>query len=234
MIAYEPDDRLAHRLDPRSKLAFQVGFAVAAVTHVSAAGLLASLGLGLLALRAAGLSPMRVVRTYWMLLAILAIGPLGAGLRVGIPPFAVDPVVASARSVARVVPILLVSGAYTRSTPVRDTRAAIQRTIPGRPGVLLGVGVGLTVRFVPLVRTDVTRLRKAMAARGGDRRSVRERAGRIAVRSVERVLARASALSLALRARCFAYTPTLPALEFGLADVPVLAISILLVASPWL
>lgn len=234
MITYEPGTTPAHRLDPRSKLAVQFGFAIAAVTHASVAGLAASLAFGLLALLAAGVSPVRALRSYRMLLAILALGPLVAGVRLGPPWVAVGPALVSARSVARVVPILLVSTAYIRSTPVRDTRAAIQRTVPGRPGALLGVGVGLTVRFVPVLRADVAQLREAMAARGGAERSTRDRAGRLAILSVRRALARANALSVALRARCFAYNPTLPALRFGPADVPVLGIAAILALSPLL
>lgn len=234
MIGYQPDDRLAHRLDPRSKLAFQFGFAIAAVTHVSTAGLLASLGLSLVALRAAGLSARRVLGSYRVVLLILLLGPTLAGLRFGSPWIAVGPALDSARSVARVVPVLLVGAGYVRSTPVRDTRAAIQWAVPGRPGALLAVGVGLTVRFLPLLRADVARRREAIAVRGGERRPVRDRAGRLALLSVRRALDRATVLSAALRARCFAYNPTLPVLAFETVDGPVIGVALLLALSPLL
>jgi biotin transport system permease protein len=47
-----------------------------------------------------------------------------------------------------------------------------------------------------------------------------------------RSLARADRLSLALRARCFAYNPTLPALRFSRLDYPVLALSVGLALTP--
>ncbi len=34
MLTYEPDETIAHRLDPRSKLAVQIGFAATARTRV--------------------------------------------------------------------------------------------------------------------------------------------------------------------------------------------------------
>lgn len=234
MIGYEPGTTLAHRLDPRSKLALQFGFAIAAVTHASTPGLAAAFGVGLLALLAARLSPVEALRAYWVVLLLLALGPVGAGLRLGAPWFAVDAATSSLRSILRVVPILLVSAAFVRSTPIRQTRAAIQWAIPGRAGAMLGVGVGLTLRYVPVIRGDVTRIREAIAARGGDSRSVRARAGRIAALSVRRALDRSDDLSVALRARCLSYNPTLPRLEFGWIDVPVLLAAAGLALSPLL
>jgi biotin transport system permease protein len=234
MIWYEPGGTLAHRLDPRSKLAFQFGFAIAAVANWSTVGLAAFFAIGLVALLAARLSPIEALRSYWVVLLVLAIGPIGAGLRLGPPWFALDPAVSSLRSVARVVPILLVSAAFVRSTPIRQTRAAIQWTIPGRAGALLGVGVSLTLRYVPVLRGDVTRVREALAARAGETRSVPERAGRIATLSVRRALDRSDALSLALQARCLSYNPTLPRLAFGWLDLPILSSSVALALTPLL
>lgn len=234
MITYEPGETLAHRLDPRSKLAFQFGFAIAAVAVATPRGLATTFALALVALAAAGLSPLRALRAYWFVLAVLALGPILAGLTPGPPWFRAAPAVDSLQSVLRIVPILLVSAAFVRSTPVRDVRAAIQRTVPGRPGRLLGVGVGLTIRFVPVLRADVATVRDAVAARAGDARPVHRRAGHVAVLSVRRALARADALSLALRARCFAYNPTLPTLRFRAIDLPVIGLSVALAVSPLL
>lgn len=41
MLTYEPGDTLAHRLDPRTKLAVQVAFAAAGFAHTTPAGLVA-------------------------------------------------------------------------------------------------------------------------------------------------------------------------------------------------
>ena len=232
MLTYRPGDSVAHRLDPRTKLAFQLGFAIAVFARVSVPWLAGMLALGLVCLAAARLSPVRALRGYWFVLMVLSFGPLLGGLTLGPPWFRIGPALDSVRAIARVVPVLLVSAAFVHSTPVRDTRAAIQRTVPGRFGQLLGVGVALTIRFVPVVRSDVERVREALLARVWDRRSLRERASRLATLSVLRALSRSDRLAVALRARCFAYNPTLPALGFTRLDYPVLALSIVLAVSP--
>jgi len=234
MIAYAPGETVAHRLDPRSKVAFQFGLAIFAVAHATPRGLVASFALALLALAAARLSPLAALRAYWVVLAVLALGPLVAGLAFGPPWFRAAPALASLASVLRIVPIVLVSAAFVHTTPVRDVRAAIQWAVPGRTGRLLGVGVGMTIRFVPVVRGDVAASREAIRARGGDVRPFYERAGGIALGSVRRALRRADALSVALRARAFAYNPTLPALRFRPFDVVVVFGALVLAVSPLL
>jgi len=230
MLSYVPGDSVAHRLDPRSKLAFQVGFAIAAFAASSPRWLAGVFALAGGCLLAARLSPLRALRAYWFVLVVLGFGPLVGGLVLGPPWFRLEGALTSLRSVARVVPVLFVSAAFVHSTPVRDTRAAIQHTVPGRFGQLLGIGVALTFRFVPVVRSDVFRIREAIRARGGETRSLRDRASRIATLSLVRSIRRADRLSVALRARCFAYNPTLPSLCFSRLDYPVLAGSLALVA----
>jgi len=225
MLTYEPGTTVAHRLDPRSKIGFQVGFAIAAFTVPSLAGLAGVYIVGLGCLLAARLSPLRALRAYWVVLVVLSLGPLLGGLTLGPPWFRVDGALRSLRGVARIVPLLFVSAAFVHSTPVRETRAAIQHTVPGKPGQLLGIGVALTFRFVPVVKGDVARIREAISARGGDERSLRDRASRIASLSLARSLQRADRLSVALRARCLAYNPTLPALSLSGLDYVVLALS---------
>ncbi|MEF8775342.1 MAG: energy-coupling factor transporter transmembrane component T [Haloarculaceae archaeon] len=232
MLSYVPGETLAHRLDPRTKLLFQAGVAVAAFTHPTAAWIGGLTALALLVLLAARLSPLDAFRAYWFVLVVLAFGPVIAGVRLGPPWFAADAALRSLLSVGRLVPVLLVSAAYVHSTPVRETRAAIQWLVPGRAGQVLGVGVGLTVRFVPVVRRDVGEVRAAVAARGGDRRSLRDRLGRIGFLSAARALDRADRLATALKARCFAWNPTLPALSIGRRDVPVLLLGLGLAVSP--
>lgn len=232
MLTYQPGVTLAHRLDPRTKLAFQLGIAIAAVAHPEPVWLAGLTVLALGAVLVAGLSPLAALRAYRVILLVLALGPVIAGARLGPPWFAVDPALHSLRSVARIVPILLVSAAYVHSTPVRDTRAAVQWLVPGRFGRLLGVGIGLTFRFLPVVRRDVAQVREAISARGGDTRPLRDRVGRLAFLSAARAMDRSTRLSVALRARCFAYNPTLPDLALGRVDVPVLLLGLGLAVSP--
>jgi biotin transport system permease protein len=71
-------------------------------------------------------------------------------------------------------------------------------------------------------------VRSAVAARAGDRLGVRARAQVLAVRTLHRALDRADTLSMALRARCFAWNPTTPALRFGRADYAVAGVGVAL------
>ncbi|MEF8852803.1 MAG: energy-coupling factor transporter transmembrane component T [Haloarculaceae archaeon] len=232
MLSYAPGGTVAHGLDPRAKLGFQAGFAVAALAADSLAWLGAVYAVGGVALLAARLSPRSVARDYRVVLAVLGLAPLLAGVAPGPPWFRVDPALRSALAVARVPPVLAVSAAYVRTTPVRETRAALQRSLPGRAGRLLGVGVGLVFRFFPLVVEDLLTVRGALWARAGQRRPPWARARLLAVRGLDRTLARSERLTLALRARCFAWNPTLPGLRYRRRDYLVTAVGLALAAAP--
>lgn len=103
--------------------------------------------------------------------------------------------------------------------------------MPGRFGVALGVGVALVFRFLPLVRRDLRRVREAQAARLGSERRLDERLSLVAAAGLRRSFARADALALALRARCFAWNPTLPEIRFGRRDAPGLVLAAALLVS---
>ncbi|GAB7017726.1 energy-coupling factor transporter transmembrane component T family protein [Halostagnicola bangensis] len=228
MLTYEPDDTFAHRLDPRSKLAVQIGFAVTALAHTTPRALVVFTAFTILGLAAAGVALWRALYGYRFALPILAAAPVISMLTIGapwvVPADGVDPALAS----YRVLLILLFSAAYVRSTPARDSRAAIQRTVPGKPGQLLGMGVGLVFRFVPLLLADLRRIRQAMTARLGSERSVLDRVNRIGVLGLSRAFTRADRLSVALQARCFSWNPTLPALSFSKLDWAVCGFGVVL------
>ncbi|MFB6293236.1 MAG: energy-coupling factor transporter transmembrane protein EcfT [Halonotius sp.] len=230
MLTYTPGDTVVHRLDPRTKLGFQFAFALATFTTLTLPRLTGLIVVGLVSLYLADTTVRAVVRAYWVILLVLAAGPLIAGLTLEPPRFEIGPTLASVRSVVRIVPLLFVSTAYVTATPVRDTRAAIQRTIPGRAGQLFGVGIALTFRFVPVLRADLRRVRDAIRARGGDTRSIRERSQRLTTLMVVRALRRSDRLAVALQARCFAWNPTLPRLQFSRLDLPVWLLSAVLAA----
>jgi biotin transport system permease protein len=234
MLRYTPGKTLAHRLDPRTKLAVQIGFAVAAFARTSVPWLLGTTVCGLAVLVISGVSLRRTLRAYWFVLIFLAVGPLIAALTLGPPWIDLDRGARSLRAVSRVVPVLFVSGAYIHSTPIRETRAAVQRTLPGRPGRLLGVGMALTVRSFALVSADIARIRAAVLARGGSNRAFHDRVRRIATLSVARAFSRRERLAVALRARCFAWNPTLPRLSFSRIDYPVLLLAVGLLVIPLL
>jgi len=233
MLTYRDGNTLAHRLDPRSKLVVQVGFAVAVFATVDPVWLGALAAVPVASLAAARLSPLAVVRSYRVLLVVLALGPPLAAVTFSPPWVVPERAVRSALSVSRVALLLFVTSAYVVSTPARDSRAAVQRLIPGKPGQLLGVGVELTVRFLPLVRRDIAQIRTAIRARGGAERSLVDRARRVALVGTRRAFTRADRLALALRARCFAWNPTLPRLRFRRRDYLVTAFGLALAASPF-
>ncbi|ARS88652.1 energy-coupling factor transporter transmembrane component T family protein [Natrarchaeobaculum aegyptiacum] len=226
MLTYEPDDTLAHRLDPRSKLAVQIGFAATALAHTSPRALLALTVVAGLLLAAARVPLGRALAAYRFALVLLVVAPVVAALTVGPPWIDLERGVTSAQASYRVLLILLVSAAYVRSTPVRDSRAAIQRTIPGKPGQLLGAGVALVFRFLPVLKADLRTIRDAEAARLGTERGPLERTTTLGVLGLTRAFDRADHLALALRARCFAWNPTLPALSFARLDVPALVLAV--------
>ncbi len=232
MLTYTPGETVVHRLDPRTKLLFQFGFAIAAFGTPTLPRLVGLFVIALCCLFLAGLSVRRALRAYWFVLLVLAFGPVIAAITLGPPWVRLDRAADSLRSVVRIIPILLVSAAYIHATPVRETRAAVQHTIPGRPGQLLGVGVALTFRYVPVLRSDLQQIWDATRARGGDSRPVREQAGRVATLALARTLNRSEQLSVALQTRCFAWNPTLPRLSFSRLDYVVVAVAFLLAASP--
>lgn len=229
MLSYTPGTSLAHCLDPRTKLAVQIGFITAAFAHTTASGLalLSALALGILA--SARLSPLSAIYAYRFALPFLVIGPLIEGVTLSGFDFerAWETLLAS----YRVLLILLVSAAYVRSTPVRESRAAIQWAVPGKPGAFLGMGTAFVFRLLPLLVADLKRAREAMNARLASERPVHERMALLAVTGVDRALSRADSFSLALRARCFAWNPTLPTLTFSRLDLPALLLAICLALS---
>ncbi|PSP84895.1 cobalt ABC transporter permease [Halobacteriales archaeon QS_6_64_34] len=232
MLTHRPGETFAHRLDARSKLVCQFGFAVAAFVGPTPRRLAALALLAVLALAAGRLSPLRVARSYRFVLLILLLSPLSAVLALTPPCIDLSRAVGPLLTIARVGLVLTVAAVYVRTTPVRETRAVIQRYVPGRTGQALGVGVGLTFRFLPVLCRDLRSVRDAIAARGGKTRSVVDRAKRIAVVGLARALDRSDRLAVALKARCFAWNPTSPEMAFERRDYPVVALGMVLACWP--
>ncbi|PSP54739.1 cobalt ABC transporter permease [Halobacteriales archaeon QS_1_67_19] len=228
-LTYRPGESFAHRLDPRSKLAFQVAFAAAAFAHTTPRGLLALSALAAVVLRGSGVSVRETVREYRFVFPFLLAGPLLSAATLGPPWLDPERGVETALASYRVLLVLFVSAAYLRTTPVRDSRAAIQHLVPGKAGQLLGAGVGFVFRFLPVLQADLRRIRDASTARLGDERSLVARMQTVAVSGLARALARADRFALALRARCFSWNPTLPALSLSRVDLPVVGASLALV-----
>lgn len=229
MLSYEPGDSLVHRLDPRTKLAVQIGFAIAAFAHTTPRGLAILTALAGCVLAVARLSPIAALAEARYALPFLIIGPAIAALTVGPPWIALTDAIAPALASYRVLLVLVVSVAYVRTTRVRDSRAALQRLVPGRPGRFLGVGVALVFRFLPVLVADLSRTRAAMRARLGSERGLTDRMEIVTSAGIRRAFGRADRLGVALRARCFAWNPTLAHLRFARRDLPALGLAAALV-----
>jgi len=223
-------DTIVHRLDPRAKLFVQAAVAVAAFAHTSPRGLLVLTAFALGVCWVAATPVVDSLRSYRAFLPFLVAAPLVEGATLGAPWFVPADAVGPGLASYRVVVLLLVSTAYIRTTPVRESRAAIQSLLPGRVGVVLGAGVGFVLRFLPLLRDDLSTIRAAMHARLGTARSLRERIRLVGVTGLRRVFGRADRFALALQARCFAWNPTLPPLAPTWRDVPAVAVGVALLA----
>lgn len=231
VLQYEPGDSLAHRLDPRAKLAMQFAFVAAAFAHTTVPGLVVLTVLTGLLLVLARTTPLATLAEFRVVLPFLLLGPLLQGLTLSAPYFSVAEARFPALAAYRSLLVLFVAAAYVRTTRIRESRAAIQHTVPGRPGQFLGTGVAFVFRFLPVLRRDLARIRAASRARLGDERPVRERMRLVTVGGLNRAFRRADTFGLALRARCLAWNPTLPALRFGPADVPALLFGAALVVA---
>jgi len=228
-LAYVPGESVAHRLDPRAKLLVQVGFAAAAYAYPTPRGLAVLTVVAVGCLWSAGGGP-RDLWGYRFAFPFLLVAPLVAGATLGQPWFRLDRAADTALASYRVLIILVVAAAYVRSTPVRDSRAAIQHTVPGRPGQFLAVGVALVFRFLPLLKRDLLATREAIHARAGGERPLRDRMRLVAVGGINRAFGRADRLGTALNARCFAWNPTLPRLVFTRIDMSAIVLSVGLAA----
>ena len=224
MLSYEPGDSIAHRLDPRSKLAAQVGFAAAAFAYTTPRGLFVLTFVTLAILAAAETHPGRAMWEFRFVYPFLVAAPLLDGFAWGVW-FVVDNAVSPALAGYRVLLVLLVAAAYVRTTPVRDSRAAVQWAVPGRLGQFLGMGVAFVFRFLPVLQADLGRIRDAHAARLGTERSVPDRVRMLVVASFARAFDRSDRFALALRARCFSWNPTLPVLQLSRLDALALGVA---------
>ena len=230
-LQFRPGGTLAHRLDPRSKLCFQVGFAVAALAAVTPPRLALLSGLVAVVLSAGRVSPFTVLVEYRFVLPFLVAGPILQAFILGHPWFVAADGLQPALASYRVLLVLAVSAVYVRTTRVRQSRAAIVALVPGRPGQFLGTGAAFVLRFLPLLQSDLAAIRSAMAARLGSERPLSDRIQLVAIGGLARAFQRSERLSLALRARCYSWNPTPPRLVFSRLDVPVLVVAAGLVVS---
>lgn len=231
MLEYEPGSDVVRRLDPRAKLAVQIGFAAGVFAHTTPLGLAAFTLLTLAFLAAGRLHPIEALREYGPFVPIMVLAPVVAGIEFGPPWFDPQSVVAPALASYRTLLLLALGALYVKSTRVRESRAAIEWAIPGRLGRLLGVGVGTVFRLVPMLQRDLGQIRAAMRARLGSERPAHRRMAIVGRGGLRRSMTRADRLSVALRSRALSWNPTEPTRSFGWADAGALAVAVLLAAS---
>lgn len=226
MLSYEPGEGLARALDPRTKLLAQVGFAIAAFELTSPPGLAALTLLVAGVLYASRIGPVEALGEYGPLVPFLLGAPLIAGLTLGSPWFVVADTVGPALASYRSVLLLAVGAAYVKTTPVRDSRAAVAWLVPGRLGRGLALGISFVFRLLPLLQGDLRRARDASRARLGDERPLHVRMRTVAIDGLRRATQRADGLAVALRARCLSWNPTPPALALARRDYAILGGSV--------
>ncbi len=231
MLTYTPGSSFAHTLDPRSKLAVQICFVAAAFAYTTPRGLIALTVLTAGILTAAELSPWTTLVDIRYVIPLLLAAPLVEAITLGspwiVPQAAFEPTLAA----YRILLILVVSTAYVRTTPVRHSRAVIQRYIPGRPGQFLGMCVGFVFRFLPVLQADVARIRDAQHARLIAEHPVHHRITHLLLSTIDTVFTRADRFALALQARCLSWNPTLPPLQFSRLDSLALLVAAALAAA---
>jgi biotin transport system permease protein len=220
-LAYRPGSTPVHGLDARSKMAFQIGFAVAAFAWSDPRAPAVLTVVVAVAFLAARVDPRSVAGAYVLPFVLLGASVAFRAVRFGPPWIDLAAGTAAAIHVWRVALVLFVSAVYVRTTPVSETQAAIQRHVPGKVGQFLGMGTALVLRFLPVLERDLRTIRGAMQARLGDDRPIRERMRIVAAGGLRRAFARADRLALALQARCFAWNPTPPRLRFAPRDYAV-------------
>lgn len=219
---YEPGKSLAHRLDPRSKLAFQASFAITALAYTTPRGLLALTGITAAVLVISRTPPIRTAKSVRFVIPFLIAVPVLEGLTIEAPWFVVENAASPALASFRIMLVLFVTAGLVRTTSVRETRAAVQWLVPGKPGQFLGMGASFVVRFLPVLRNDLRRVRTAQRARLGSTRPTRDRIQSLVGMTLRNAFRRSDRFALALQARCFSWNPTLPTLRFSRLDGPVL------------
>lgn len=225
--------RIAHfRIDPRTKVLFQITFALAATTHRSTFGIMWLSMLAVFVVAWSRTNPLSVLKNVSVIIPFLVAVPILEAIRLSSPwvdPYAaIEPVWAS----YQLLLILMVSVAIVQTTAIDEMRAAIQWFLPGRLGEFVGIGSMLVLRMLPLVRTEIQHTRRALGARLGSSLPVRRKVILLVGNTLQRSEYRTDRFSAALQARCVAWNPTHPPLKFHWIDVPVwlLSFSLILIA----
>ncbi len=228
MLTYHPGTSLAHALDPRTKLFLQLCCAVPII--LVSPLILPALTLGVIAIvTTAHLNLSETIYSYRFVAIVLLLAPVLEGLTIQPPWFSLTEAFPPAIASYRVALLILISTVYIHTTAPRDSRAAIQRTIPGKPGQFLGVGVMIIFHIFPRIITAITQLRAAMQARLSQSRPVTRQIELLTTNTLILLFQQSNQYSNALQTRCFAWNPTLPALKFDKIDLIAILAGLLVV-----
>ncbi|MBE3597237.1 MAG: energy-coupling factor transporter transmembrane protein EcfT [Hydrogenibacillus sp.] len=248
---YVPRDSFLHRVDPRTKLLFLVGFTAALFIAQSLplVALFAFIAVG--SVRLGDIPYAYVVRTGWpmsVFIALLAFAQLFVE-RDGAVVFAVGPLHVTTLGVAEAVrltlrlgALLLVSTLITLTTsPIALAHGVSQLLRPlarlGVPVDAFGLMIMIALRFIPTLLDTLERLIKAQAARGAEfnSRSLKvrlEAASALVIPLFVFAFERAEAVAAAMEAR--GYAGDVPRtsrrrLRYGRRDVAVFGALVVLV-----
>lgn len=228
MFVFDGGETPVHRLDARAKLVFQIGFVTTAYLRTDPFSLLVLTIIVAGILHSCRVSIPRAIYGIRHVLAFLALAPLIGGMQLVPPWFAPTGVIDPGLAAYRIVLILLVGMIYVRTTPIRESQAAIAWFIPGRVGRFLGLGVGLVAGMLPQLRRDISRMRTAMRMRHAGERPVRERMTLLSIGILLRGFDRADKRADALRSRCLSWNPTLPPLTWQHRDTATVGCALVL------
>lgn len=192
--------------------------------------MLPAITLGVIAITAiARLDLYETLYSYRFVGLVLLIAPLLEGITIQSPWFSITEAIPPALASYRVSLLILLSAVYIHTTAPRDSRAAIQRTIPGKPGQLLGVGVMIIFHIFPRLLTVISQRRAAMRMRLSQTRPLTRQIELLTTNILILIFHQSDQYSKALQSRCFAWNPTLPPLRFDRTDILVILIGIVIV-----
>lgn len=230
MLTYHPDTSLVHTLDPRTKLFLQACCAFPII--LASPTTLPAITLGVITITTiARLDLTETIYSYRYVAIVLLIAPVLEGLTIQPPWFSIPEAIPPALASYRVSLLILISAVYIHSTAPRDSRAAIQRTIPGKPGQFLAVGAMIIFHIFPRILTAITQRRAAMHARLSQTRPITRQIELFTTNILILTFQQSDQYSKALQSRCFAWNPTLPPLRFDRTDILVILLGILIVTT---
>ncbi len=232
-FGYLPGDSFFHRLDARVKLIGLILISIATL-HARMAPLLLLLGMALLPLFSIGLSPVKILRElryFFVLLffvfAARSLSTPGEALFsfMGISPTLEGTLMGLLVS-CRLLLIALAGMLLMATTRTWEIKAAVSRLlapVPFIPHARIGVMIGLTLRFIPMILHQVRQTQDAQRARGIEARGFFYRLTRLMIPLMRRTLKDADSMAIAMEARCYAEERTDPQLNAEKRDWAALA-----------